>query len=51
MTAVRMITVSVEYDEDEPEDVLAVDSLTAEFEELIAKAGLSLDNIEQEDIS
>jgi hypothetical protein len=51
MTAVRMITISVEYDETEAEDVSAVNSLTAEFEELIAKAGLYLDNIEQEDIS
>ena len=51
MTAIRMFTISVEYDEDEPEDVTVVDALADEFEECIGKAGLALDNLEEEDIS
>ena len=51
MTTIRMFTISVEYDEDQPEDVTAVDALGAEFEECIGKVGLYLDNLEEEDIS
>ena len=48
MTTIRMFTISVEYDEDESTDVAAVDWLATDFEEAIAKAGLTLDNLEEE---
>lgn len=50
MTVIRMFTISVEYNEDYPEDVTAVNELAAEFEECIGKAGLALDNLEEETI-
>ncbi len=51
MTEIRMFTISVEYNEDEPKDVEAIDALAVKFEEAIAKAGLALDNLEEYDIS
>ncbi len=51
MNRIRMFTIGVEYDEDHPEDVIAVDALAVEFEECIGKVGLGLDDLEEEDIS
>lgn len=48
MTTIRMFTISVEYNEDETEDVTAVNSLAEEFEREIAMAGLALNNLEEE---
>jgi hypothetical protein len=50
MSEIRMFTISVEYDEDDTHDVAAVNRLAADFEDCIAKAGLALDNLEEEDI-
>jgi len=48
MTTIRMITVSVEYDEDDNHDVAAVDRLAGDIENLIGMAGLALDDLNEE---
>ena len=49
MTMIHMYTISVEYDECSNDDIAAINALSAEFEECIGKAGLTLDNLEEED--
>jgi len=51
MTAIHMFTISVEYDECEDKDIAAINGLAAEFEEAIGKAGLALDNLEEDDLA
>ncbi len=51
MTTIRMFTISVEYNEDYPDEIEAVDNLAAAFEDKIGRVGLSLDNLEEETIS